>query len=41
MTFGAGGHTKSLLDSGPDCHVFALDRDPFAHRIAMELAEKR
>ncbi|XP_053384756.1 probable methyltransferase-like protein 15 homolog isoform X2 [Mercenaria mercenaria] len=41
MTFGAGGHTKALLDSAPDCHVFALDRDPLAYKIACELAEQR
>lgn len=41
MTFGAGGHTKALLDSAPGCHVFALDRDPLAHKLASELAEDR
>jgi hypothetical protein len=31
MTFGAGGHTRRLLESAPDVRVFGLDRDPIAH----------
>lgn len=39
MTFGAGGHTKKILDSGKDIKVFALDRDPTAFKYAQELSE--
>lgn len=41
MTFGAGGHSRALLDHLPDCVVLALDRDPYAHKLAQELAEER
>ena len=27
-TFGAGGYSRAILDSVPDAHVLALDRDP-------------
>lgn len=37
MTFGAGGHTKKILESA-DCRVIALDRDPIAHEKAKQLA---
>lgn len=40
MTFGGGGHTKALLDSTTDSHIFVLDRDPLAYSIACELAQK-
>lgn len=40
MTFGAGGHTKRILDSSPDVKVVALDRDPVAHGFAQALTEK-
>lgn len=40
MTFGAGGHTKRILDSGKDIKVFALDRDPTAHKFAQEMSEQ-
>lgn len=39
MTFGAGGHTKRILDSSPNVKVIALDRDPVAHQHALELSE--
>ena len=41
MTFGAGGHTKALLDHLPDCQILALDRDPYAYQLAQTLAEER
>nr|QBS46648.1 S-adenosyl-L-methionine-dependent methyltransferase [Sogatella furcifera] len=37
MTFGAGGHTKSILDKYPGSIVYCLDRDPVAHRMACDL----
>lgn len=40
MTFGAGGHTKAILQSNPLTKVYALDRDPVAHRLASKLADK-
>ncbi|XP_014664042.1 PREDICTED: probable methyltransferase-like protein 15 homolog [Priapulus caudatus] len=36
MTFGAGGHTKALLQRG--AKVVALDRDPVANKMAQNLA---
>jgi 16S rRNA (cytosine(1402)-N(4))-methyltransferase len=39
MTFGAGGHTKKILDSA-NCRVIALDRDPTAHEKAHQLAKE-
>lgn len=39
MTFGAGGHTKRLLDTCQDAVVYALDRDPVAYKLAQELAD--
>lgn len=39
MTFGAGGHTRRILDSGKDIKVYALDRDPTAYKYAQELSE--
>ena len=41
MTFGAGGHSKALLHSLPDCKILALDRDPYAYKLAQELASER
>ena len=39
MTFGAGGHTRALLEKAPNARYFALDRDPEAHQIAQEFAK--
>ena len=38
-TFGAGGHTCSLLKSG-ECRVYAVDRDPLAIEIASVLSSR-
>eukprot|EP01135_Chromosphaera_perkinsii_P000186 Nk52_evm7s39 gene=Nk52_evmTU7s39 len=38
-TFGAGGHTKEILDMHPKNKVYALDRDPFAIDLAKKLLE--
>jgi len=38
-TFGGGGHTRALLESGPDVSVVALDRDPAAEARAHALRE--
>lgn len=40
MTFGAGGHTRKILESGRDIKVYALDRDPSAYKYAQELSEE-
>ncbi|KAK9310012.1 hypothetical protein QLX08_000494 [Tetragonisca angustula] len=40
MTFGAGGHSKRILESSSDVKIFALDRDPIAHQHAQVLSEK-
>nr|CAD7255721.1 unnamed protein product [Timema shepardi] len=40
MTFGAGGHSRKLLQSTPDIKLFVLDRDPFAHSLAYKLANE-
>lgn len=40
MTFGAGGHTRKILEASSDVKVIALDRDPVAHKYAQELSEK-
>lgn len=40
MTFGAGGHTKKILDTSQDVTVIALDRDPVAHNYAMEMSKQ-
>ncbi|XP_050191185.1 12S rRNA N4-methylcytidine (m4C) methyltransferase [Myiozetetes cayanensis] len=39
MTFGAGGHTRALLEEADDITVYALDRDPTAYKIAQQLSE--
>jgi receptor-type tyrosine-protein phosphatase gamma len=40
MTFGAGGHTKSILEKNPNSIVYTLDRDPFAYNIATQLSQE-
>ncbi|XP_022082946.1 probable methyltransferase-like protein 15 isoform X2 [Acanthaster planci] len=41
MTFGAGGHTRALLDHGAGtARVYALDRDPAANTLAQNMAKK-
>ncbi|XP_039267213.2 12S rRNA N(4)-cytidine methyltransferase METTL15-like [Styela clava] len=40
MTFGAGGHTKAILENCPDCKIIALDRDPYANSLAQQLREE-
>ena len=37
MTFGAGGHTKEILNNCPSSIVYTLDRDPFAYELAKKL----
>jgi 16S rRNA (cytosine1402-N4)-methyltransferase len=39
-TFGAGGHTRALLESAPATSVVALDRDPAAPQRAERLREE-
>ncbi|EMP28107.1 Putative methyltransferase-like protein 15 [Chelonia mydas] len=39
MTFGAGGHTKALLQKVTDITIYALDRDPAAYKVAQQLSE--
>ena len=38
MTFGAGGHSRKILEASPDVKVIALDRDPVAHKFSQELS---
>ena len=40
MTFGAGGHSRHILETVPGVKIFALDRDMVAMKFAEELAEK-
>jgi 16S rRNA (cytosine1402-N4)-methyltransferase len=39
-TFGGGGHTRAILESGEAIIVVALDRDPAAHERAEALREQ-
>ncbi|XP_053304617.1 12S rRNA N4-methylcytidine (m4C) methyltransferase [Spea bombifrons] len=38
MTFGAGGHTTSILKQAANIKILALDRDPKAYEIAKQLS---
>ncbi|KAK9883874.1 hypothetical protein WA026_004814 [Henosepilachna vigintioctopunctata] len=40
MTFGAGGHSRKLLESASNIKLFALDRDPIAHEYAIKLSKE-
>ena len=40
LTFGAGGHTKGLLNRNPQSIVDALDRDEYAIELARQLAKE-
>jgi 16S rRNA (cytosine(1402)-N(4))-methyltransferase len=40
MTFGAGGHSRKILETVSDIKIFALDRDELATKFAKELAEE-
>ena len=40
MTFGSGGHTRTLLGSRADIKVIAMDRDPVAYEKAVALARE-
>lgn len=40
MTFGAGGHTRMILENCSSSKVLCLDRDPLAHQYATELRDQ-
>nr|XP_055059769.1 probable methyltransferase-like protein 15 isoform X2 [Misgurnus anguillicaudatus]XP_055059778.1 probable methyltransferase-like protein 15 isoform X2 [Misgurnus anguillicaudatus]XP_055059784.1 probable methyltransferase-like protein 15 isoform X2 [Misgurnus anguillicaudatus] len=40
LTFGAGGHSKAILQSVPGVTVVAADRDPLAFQLAQHLAQE-
>lgn len=40
MTFGAGGHSRRILESAPNIKLLALDRDPTAFKYAQKLSEE-
>lgn len=40
MTFGAGGHTKHILETVPNSKMIVLDRDPEAYKLAVDLSKK-
>lgn len=40
MTFGAGGHSRRLLDTNKSIKIVAVDRDPVAIKKAQELASE-
>ncbi|XP_046971490.1 probable methyltransferase-like protein 15 homolog [Vanessa cardui] len=39
MTFGAGGHSRKILESA-NCQIITLDRDPIAYEKAKKLSEE-
>lgn len=39
-TFGAGGHSRAILESSPTCKILALDRDPIGIQYAEELSKE-
>ncbi|XP_044281771.1 12S rRNA N4-methylcytidine (m4C) methyltransferase [Varanus komodoensis] len=39
MTFGAGGHTKALMQKAAGIKIYALDRDPTAYELAQQLSK--
>ncbi|XP_063607542.1 12S rRNA N4-methylcytidine methyltransferase-like [Penaeus indicus] len=40
MTFGAGGHSRKILEKSPKVKVLCLDRDPLAYDLAKKLQEE-
>lgn len=41
MTFGAGGHSRGLLEKYPNLKIIALDRDPAANEHAINLQNEK
>ncbi|XP_071121259.1 probable methyltransferase-like protein 15 homolog [Mytilus edulis] len=39
MTFGAGGHSKAILQRAPEARIVCLDQDPKAHESALALSK--
>ncbi|CAC5387731.1 Ribosomal RNA small subunit methyltransferase H,Probable methyltransferase-like protein 15,Probable methyltransferase-like protein 15 homolog,Putative methyltransferase-like protein 15P1 [Mytilus coruscus] len=39
MTFGAGGHSKAILQRAPEARVVCLDKDPKAYESALALSK--
>ncbi len=40
LTFGAGGHARRLLNAADNVTIYALDRDPTAYNLAIQLAKE-
>ncbi|XP_069037629.1 12S rRNA N4-methylcytidine (m4C) methyltransferase [Lepisosteus oculatus] len=40
MTFGAGGHSRAILQDVPGITIYALDRDPVAYQLAQQLSSQ-